>query len=70
MPNARPLTTPDVLIEATAGVPLLHVPPVVESVNVTVEPTQIVSVPKIIAAGLKTVMRKVLLEVPHAFVTA
>ena len=40
---------------ATVGVPLLHVPPVVASLNVVVEPSQTVNVPVILAGDGLTV---------------
>ena len=46
MPAVKPEIAPvDVLIVATAGVPLLHVPPVMVELNVDVPPIHIVCVP-------------------------
>jgi len=48
VPSATPVTTPDELpIEATAGLPLVHVPPLVALPNVVVADSHTVSVPVI-----------------------
>jgi hypothetical protein len=41
VPAAMPVTTPDELTVAIDVLLLLHVPPAVESISVTVEPTQV-----------------------------
>lgn len=50
VPTAVPDTTPPDIV-ATAGVPLLHVPPAVASVSVVVLPIQTLAEPAI-AAGI------------------
>ena len=46
VPAATPVTTPDEgLTVATAGAPLLHVPPPDKSVNAEVDPAQILVFP-------------------------
>ena len=71
MPAVAPVTTPVVLILATAALLLLHTPPVVASVRVEVAPMHIVVVPLMAATlgeGL-TVIVAVAVAVPHALVT-
>ena len=48
-PEETPLTTPELLTEALT-VLLLHVPPVVPSLSVIVEPTQTVVEPEMVPA--------------------
>ena len=68
VPAATPVTTPvDELTVATAVLLLLHVPPVVASVNVAVFPTHALMVPPI-AAGL-AFTDAILVAVPHVLVT-
>lgn len=50
-PGVTPVTRPVLLTVATAGVPLLHVPPEVASLNGVVSPTQTVALP-VMADGL------------------
>jgi hypothetical protein len=50
VPTDTPVTSPEELIVATAGVELLHVPPAVTSLSVVVDPWQTEEVPAI-AAG-------------------
>lgn len=45
VPVATPVTSPDELMVATAGLPELHIPPGVASLNVAVQPTQVVVLP-------------------------
>jgi hypothetical protein len=45
VPELTPVTTPVALIAATAGLELVHVPPVVASVSVVVDPTQAIEGP-------------------------
>lgn len=53
VPAEAPLTTPlEAPIVATAGLLLLHVPPVTALLSVVVPPTQIVVVPVIADVGL------------------
>ena len=47
VPDVTPVTTPVVTTVATAVLPLLHVPPVVASLRVVVEPIHTAAVPTI-----------------------
>jgi len=70
VPALTPLTTPVLLMVATAVLLLLQLPPETLSDRVVVEPLQIEVVPVIAAAELPvTVSVSVLLVVPHALVT-
>jgi hypothetical protein len=62
VPAATPVTTPDASIVAFAGVPLVHVPPVVTLFNVVVRPSQTVSVPVIVAGSALTVTVAVVMQ--------
>ena len=55
MPAAIPPVIPDELIVATPGVELVHVPPPVASVSVTVDPVHTEKVPAIAAGSAVTV---------------
>lgn len=52
VPADRPVTVPSVATEARVGTLLLHVPPAVASVRLTVEPTHIGALPVIAVIGL------------------
>jgi len=53
-----PVTRPDViLIEAIAGLLLLHVPPVAVSLKIVVAPPQIIAVPVMGVDNVETVIR-------------
>ena len=52
VPGDIPVTMPEVPIIATAGLPLLHVPPPVISLKEAVRPTQIGFGPPVIFAGV------------------
>ena len=71
VPEVRPLTTPEVLTVATVVLVLLHIPPVVTSVNVVDNPAITVAVPLIVpAAGDElTVTTRMAAAVPQVFVT-
>jgi hypothetical protein len=67
-PTDKPVTTPDVLTEATAKLSLLQVPPIVALVSVMVAVAQTVEEPLIAAtviAGLTAIVL-VATDVPHA----
>ena len=51
VPNVAPVTTPVLLIGAMPGALLVHTPPGVMSLNVTVEPIHTLLLP-LIAAGI------------------
>lgn len=71
MPALNPLTTPDVLILATAVLLLPQVPPVIASESVMDEPAHTAAGPVMVpalGAGL-TVMDEVVVAVPQALVT-
>ena len=55
IPVATPVTTPEELTVAIAGLLLLHVPPDVEFPNAVVSPTQVTGVPVFAAMVLFTV---------------
>ena len=71
MPDATPVTTPELLIEAIEVFELPHVPPETLSNNDVVEPAQTVVVPEILPAVGKglTVNVAVALAVPQVLVT-
>ena len=71
VPDATPLTSPLLFTVAAAVLVLLHMPPVVPSLNDVVEPTHTVAVPLIVPAtgnGL-TVTTCVAATVPQVLVT-
>ena len=72
VPAARPVTLPAPSIVPTPGVPELHVPPVVASVNEVEPPMHAVAVPLIVPAAEEafTLMTTVAFEVPQPLVTA
>jgi hypothetical protein len=71
VPVEPPVTTPDVLTEATDGAELLHTPPVIELLKAVVAPGHIMSVPVIVPADAVelTVIMRVALAVPQLPVT-
>ena len=64
VPAVRPVTTPPETL-ATAGALLLHMPPEVASVNVTVPPVQTVAPAGDIAAGAALTVATVITEQPE-----
>ena len=69
VPEAIPVTTPLVVpIEAIDVLPLVHVPPVMASLNVVVFPTQTEVAPVIGAVGLTTTVLVAEVASPQASV--
>jgi hypothetical protein len=56
VPTATPVITPELLIDASDGLLLLHVPPVVASVTVAVDPVQTPVAPPIGAANIVSIV--------------
>ena len=71
MPEATPVTTPVLLMDAIEVLELLHVPPETLSNNDVVEPAQTVVVPEILPAVGKglTVTKAIVTAVPQLLVT-
>jgi len=72
-PAMPPITTPDEVIVAIDGVPLLHIPPGVTSLSVVVDPAHTFRIPKIGAGSgftLIVVVRAQPAIVKHVIVTA
>ena len=59
VPPATPVTTPELVTVAIVALLLLHVPPVVASLNAVVEPGHTVGVPVMAAGGAAIVMASV-----------
>jgi hypothetical protein len=65
VPAPKPATTPELLIDAIAPFPLVHVPPVAELLNVAVVPAHKASAPAI-SSGPGLTVTKVMLVQPVA----
>ncbi len=68
VPSDIPVTTPLPDTLATPGDPLLHVPPVIEFVSVTVVPVHTIAPEGVIAEGLAPTVMVFVTEHPDEFV--